>query len=123
MAVAAQVAQTPVPPTPPTPQQTSPEFGRVVVTISVEGLRVPAMRVQLRDVEGNITIGQTLSDGNGQATIPDVPPGRYVVFGTRDGFHDAESAPFTVAAGGTAQVLVETQLMLDENVIVIPTNC
>jgi hypothetical protein len=122
MAVAAQVAQTPVPPTPPTPQQTSPEFGRVVVTISVEGLRVPAMRVQLRDVEGNITIGQTLSDGNGQATIPDVPPGRYVVFGTRDGFHDAESAPFTVAAGGTAQVLVETQLMLDENVIVIPSN-
>jgi len=122
MAAAAQVTQTPVPPPPQTPPQTSQEFGRVVVTISVEGLRVPAVRVELRDVAGNISIGQTISDLIGQATIPDVPPGRYVVLATREGFHAAESAPFTVVAGGTVQVLVETRLMLEENVVVIPSN-
>ncbi len=123
VAAPAQVAQTPVPPQTPTPPQTSPDFGRVVVTISVEGLRVPVVRVQLRDVDGNMTISQTISDTVGQATIPDVPPGRYVILATREGFHDTESTPFTVVAGGTAQVLVETQLMLTHEVVdVMPSN-
>jgi len=122
MAAAAQVAQPPVPP-PPTPQAQTATTGRVVVTLTVEGLRVPAARVQLRDVEANITIGETISDVVGQATIPDVPPGRYVILATREGFHDTESAPFTVVAGGTAQVLVETQLMLVREVVdVMPSN-
>ena len=123
------VSSGPVPPqttaqqTPPAQQQTSGP-GRVVATISVEGLRVPAVTVQLRDADGNIAIGQTTSDVLGQATIPDVPPGRYIVRATREGFENAESAPFVVASGGTAHVLVEMRLtFVRESVeVVVPAN-
>jgi hypothetical protein len=124
-AVAGATPQTQTGAAPPTPQPPAQAAttGRVLVTVSIESLRVPAVRIQLRDVEGNITIGQTTSDVVGQAAIPDVPPGRYVVLATREGFHDAASAPFTVAAGQTAQVLVEMQLMLTpESVDVMPSN-
>jgi TonB-dependent receptor-like protein/carboxypeptidase family protein len=106
------------------PQQTPVQPGRVVVTIATEGLRVPAVTVYLRSVDRNIVIGQTLSDAVGQATIPDVPPGSYVVRGAREGFADAESAPFTVADGETVQVLVEMRLtFVRESVdVVVPAN-
>src|SRR6478672_7923645 len=83
--------------------------GRVVVTIAAEGLRIPAVRVELHNVDGNILVGQTISDAVGQVTFPDVAPGRYTVRATRDGFADAESAPFTVH-GNTEHVLVEMRL-------------
>ena len=106
------------------PQQTPAQAGRVVITIVTEGLRVPAVTVYLRSVDRNIVIGQTLSDAVGQATIPDVPPGRYVVRGAREGFADAESAPFAVAGGETAQVLVEMRLtFVRESVdVIVPAN-
>src|SRR5262245_36412444 len=66
--------------------------GRVVVTISVEGVRVPAVNVALRSVDGNVVIGQTTSDAIGQVTFPDVPAGQYVIRAIRDGFAESESS-------------------------------
>jgi hypothetical protein len=84
----------------------------VVATITVlEGtVRMGGVDVALRAVDGNVVLAQTISDGTGQVTIPDVPPGRYIVVATRPGFESATSAPFEVQAGETAQVLVDLQL-------------
>ncbi len=101
-----------------------PAPGRVVVTIALEGLRIPAVTVELRDTTANITIGQTTSDGVGQVTFPDVPPGRYIVRAVREGFANAEAAPFTVHPGATEQVLIEMRLtFVRESVsVVAPAN-
>jgi hypothetical protein len=79
---------------------------RVVVTIVVEGLRIPAVDVELRNVGSNVVIAKTTSDAVGQVTFPDVSAGRYVVRAVREGFADAESSPFNVSPGETEQVLV-----------------
>src|SRR3954451_5168418 len=50
---------------------------RVVVTIVVEGLRIPAVDVELKKVDGNVVIAKTTSDVVGQVTFPDVSAGRY----------------------------------------------
>ena len=96
----------------------------VIVTIVIEGLRIPAVSVELRNVDGNIVVGKTTSDVVGQVTFPDVSPGRYVVQAVRDGFADTESAPFNVSPGETEQVLVEMRLtFVRESVdVVAPTN-
>src|SRR5262245_43625961 len=98
--------------------------GRVVVTISVEGVRVPSVNVALRSVDGNVVIAQTMSDAIGQVTFPDVPAGRYVVRAVRDGFAETESAPFIVSGGEIEQVLVEMRLtFVRESVeVVVPAN-
>src|SRR4029453_12283086 len=85
------------------PAQSGP--ARVIVTIAVEGLRIPAVDVELRNVNGNVVVGKTTSDVVGQVTFPDVSPGRYVVHAVRDGFADSDSAPFEVSAGETEQGL------------------
>jgi hypothetical protein len=99
-------------------------MARVVVTIAVEGLRIPNVQVELRNVDGNIVIGRTTSDTVGQVTFPDVPPGRYLVRAVRDGFANTESSPFSVTAGETEQVLVEMRLtFVRESVdVVVPAN-
>jgi Carboxypeptidase regulatory-like domain/TonB dependent receptor-like, beta-barrel len=106
--------------------QQAPRSGpaRVVVTIVVEGLRIPAVEVELRNVDRNVVIGQTTSDAVGQVTFPDVPPGRYRVHAARDGFADTESAPFSVSPGEIEQVLVEMRLtFIRESVdVVAPAN-
>ncbi len=98
--------------------------GRVVVTISLEDVRVPGVTVSLRDVDRNVQVAQTTSDVIGQVTFPDIPPGRYVVRAIREGFADAESAPFTVRGGTTEQVLVEMRLtFVRESVeVFVPAN-
>jgi hypothetical protein len=105
-------------------QATTTGPGRVVVTVSVESLRIPAVRIELRSVDANVPIAQTLTDAVGQATFPDVPPGRYLVRSARDGFADHESAPFNVNSGETEQVLVEMRLtFVRESVdVVVPAN-
>ncbi len=65
--------------------------GRVSVTLALEGVRIPAVNVELRSVDGNVVVAQTTSDAVGQVTFPDVPAGRYVVRAVRDGFADSES--------------------------------
>jgi Carboxypeptidase regulatory-like domain/TonB dependent receptor-like, beta-barrel len=98
--------------------------GRIVVTIALEQLRIPAVDVELRSVDGNIVVGKTTSDAVGQVTFPDVRPGRYKVHATRDGFADTDSAPFEVSAGEVEQVLVEMRLtFVRESVdVVVPAN-
>ena len=100
------------------------EAGRVVVTIALEGVRIPGVTASLRSVDGNVVVAQTTSDGIGQATFPDVPAGRFVITTTRDGFLDGESSAFEVRGGATAQVLVEMQLtFVRESVeVVVPAN-
>jgi hypothetical protein len=98
--------------------------GRVVVLVSVEGLRIPNVDVELRSVDGNIGVGRTTSDFIGQVTFPDVPAGRYIVRAVREGFADAETAPFVVQSGATEQVLMEMRLtFVRESVdVVVPAN-
>jgi Carboxypeptidase regulatory-like domain/TonB dependent receptor-like, beta-barrel len=98
--------------------------GRVTVTVSVEGVRIPNVNVALRSVDGNIVVAQTTSDSIGEVAFPDVPPGRYIVRSTRDGFADHESAPFTVKSGLAERVLVEMRLtFVRESIdVVVPAN-
>ncbi len=98
--------------------------GRIVVTIAVEGIRIPAVQVELRDLDRNVVVGETTSDAVGQVTFPDVTPGRYGIRAVREGFADTESAPFTVSSGEREQVLVEMRLtFVRESVeVVVPAN-
>ncbi len=98
--------------------------GRVVVTLALESLRIPQVAVELRNVDGNVVIAKSESDGVGQVSFPDVPPGRYVVGALRDGFAEVTSAPFAVHAGATERVLVEMRLVfVRESVnVVAPAN-
>jgi hypothetical protein len=86
--------------------------GRVVATITtLEGsVHLPGVEVELRESESGLVIAKTLSDGSGQVTFPDVPPGMYVVGASRPGFMAKDSAPFLVRPGDTAQVIVDAQL-------------
>jgi len=95
-----------------------------VVTIALEGLRIPAVDVELRSLDTNVMVGKTTSDGVGQVTFPDVRAGRYLIHATRDGFADADSAPFTVSPGEIEQVLIEMRLtFVRESVdVVVPAN-
>ncbi len=105
-------------------QPAAAENGRIIVTIALEGLRIPAVTVELHDVTANVVIGKTTSDGVGQVTFPDVPAGRYLIKAVRDGFADAESAPFTVSSGEHEHVLIEMRLtFVRESVnVVAPAN-
>jgi TonB-dependent receptor-like protein/carboxypeptidase family protein len=106
----------------PPPAQSGP--ARVIVTIVVEGLRIPAVDVELKNVDGNVVVGKTTSDVVGQVAFPDVTPGRYVVHAVREGFADTDSAPFSVSPGETEQVLIEMRLtFVRESVdVVVPAN-
>ena len=80
--------------------------------------------VELVNVDTNVVVARSTSDGVGQVAFPDVPAGRYSVHAKRDGFADVTSPPFTVHAGGTEQVLVEMHLVfIRESVsVVAPAN-
>ena len=95
----------------------------MVVTIALEGVRIPGVTASLRSVDGNVVVAQTTSDGIGQATFPDVRLD-VVITTSRDGFLDGESSAFEVRGGATAQVLVEMQLtFVRESVeVVVPAN-
>jgi hypothetical protein len=96
--------------------------GRVTVTATIDSLRIPSVTVALRDLDRNVRVAQTTTDATGQATFPDVPPGRYSVHASRDGFVELDSPAFRVEAGETKQVLFEMQLtLIRENVdVVVP---
>src|SRR5215212_2954102 len=88
--------------------------GRVVATITtLEGtVHMPGVQVELRDPDQRMVIAKTLTDGAGQVTFPDVPPGRYIITASRPGFEPRDSTVFAVRAGETAQVILDTRLML-----------
>jgi hypothetical protein len=89
-----------------------PTTGRIVATITtLEGtVHMPGMQVELRDPERTMVIARTVTDGAGQVIFPDVPPGRYIISVSRAGFVDRDSTVFTVRAGETAQILLDTRL-------------
>jgi hypothetical protein len=96
---------------PPTSVRSS-GYGRVVATVTVlEGtVRMAGVDMELRALDGNVTLAKTMSDGAGQVTFPDVAPGRYIINATRPGFVPTSSAPFDVRAGETEQVLIDIHL-------------
>lgn len=89
-----------------------PAAGRVVATITtLEGtVHMAGMQVELRDPATMLMMARTMTDGAGQVVFPDVPPGRYVIAVSRPGFIDGESTTFTVRAGETAQILLDTRM-------------
>ena len=95
-----------------TPETEQVTTGRVVATITaLEGtVHLPGMPVELRDDPARMVIAKTITDGAGQVVFPDIPPGRYIISVTRPGFESRESPVFTVNAGDTAQVLLDTRL-------------
>jgi hypothetical protein len=54
-----------------------------------------------------------VTDGAGQVTFPDVPTGEYLIAASRPGFLPRESTTFTVGAGATRQVLLDTPLTFE----------
>ena len=68
--------------------------GRVVATITtLEGtVHMPGVQVELRAPDQRIVIAKTLTDGAGQVTFPDVPPGRYIITASRPGFEPRDSS-------------------------------
>ena len=88
------------------------QAGRVVTTVTVlEGtVRMPVVTVELRSVGDTTVLAKTVTDGAGQATFPDIPPGRYVVQASGSSLMTTESAPFEVRAGAVAQVLLDVRL-------------
>ena len=71
---------------------------------------MPGVEVELRAPDEGLVIARSLTDGAGQVTFPDVPPGRYIITTARAGFVTRDSTVFTVTADETAQVLLDTQL-------------
>ena len=57
------------------PQSPTFDNGRIVVTISLRRLRIPAVIVELRSIDGNVVLAKTTSDVVGQVTFPDVRHG------------------------------------------------
>ncbi len=104
------------------PAQTQPAAqanGRVVVTLTVESLRIPAVEVELFSTTDAKVMATTTSDALGQVVFADVPPGPYVVRARREGFADVESSPFNVGAGSTEQVLIEMRLTFVRESVVV----
>jgi hypothetical protein len=95
-----------------TPAQPPATTGRVVATVTaLEGrVHMPGMDVELREAEQGTVIAKTITDGAGQVIFPGVPEGRYIIAVSRAGFVATDSPVFTVRAGETAQVLIDTKL-------------
>lgn len=96
-----------------TPHESQPVgAGRVIATVTtLEGtVQMAGVEVELRGVADGLVIAKTTTDSAGQVVIPDVPPGRYVIRGTRRGFDASESSPFDVRAGQSSQVLLDIPL-------------
>jgi hypothetical protein len=100
------------PPPPPGSPPQAPTAGRVVATITVlEGtVHIGGVDVELLALDGGVVLARTITDGAGQATFPDVPPGRYAIRASRPGFEPTDSPPFDVRAAETAHVLLDVRL-------------
>src|SRR5262245_26516584 len=71
---------------------------------------MPGVHVELRAASDVTILASTMTDGSGNVTFPDVPPGRYLVTAAREGFRPIDSATFSVRANEVAEVLVDIQL-------------
>jgi hypothetical protein len=86
--------------------------GRVAVTVTtLEGaVHMPSVVVELRGTAGGPVVARSLTDAVGQVTFEGVAPGEYTIAASRPGFLDRASPPFTVRAGETTGVLLDTPL-------------
>ncbi|HEV2446420.1 MAG TPA: carboxypeptidase-like regulatory domain-containing protein, partial [Candidatus Sulfopaludibacter sp.] len=74
----------------------SPTGPTITVTVlDSSTLPVPAVRVQVRSGESVVASADT--DEKGQAQFPDLPPGRYTVSASKEGFQAAERQELEVA--------------------------
>ena len=82
----------PRPPSRRTEPQAAQANGRMVATVTaLDGeLRMPAVEVELRTLDGNMTLARSRTDAIGQVMFPDVPPGRYIIRAQREGFEPSE---------------------------------
>jgi hypothetical protein len=89
-----------------------PTTGRVVATITtLDGaVHLPGVQVELREANGGPVIAKTVTDGSGQVTFPDIPPGQYIIGAAPPGFVGRDSAAFIVRPNETTQVLLDTPL-------------
>src|SRR5262245_13916188 len=89
-----------------------PTSGRVLATITtLEGtVNMSGVVVELRTSSDSTVLAKTTTDGAGRVTIPEVPPGSYIIRADRPGFLPKDSPPFEVKAGDTAQVLIDIRL-------------
>ena len=71
---------------------------------------MPGVEVELKTAGEKMTLAKTITDGAGQVSFPDVPPGRYFISATRPGFVSQDSAQFDVRSGETAHVLLDIHL-------------
>jgi hypothetical protein len=94
------------------PQPVQPASSRVALTVTtLEGtVRMPGVDVELREAPDGLVLARTVTDGAGQVTFPDVPPGRYLVSASRPGFVSRNSAPFDVKPAAVVEVLLDIQL-------------
>jgi hypothetical protein len=88
------------------------EPGRVVATVTtLDGtVHMPGIEVELLEADERVIIAETVTDGAGQVTFPDVPAGRYLITASGPGFVAGDSTVFEVRPGATAQVLFDAQL-------------
>jgi hypothetical protein len=88
------------------------EVGKIIATITtLEGtVHMPGVQVELRAAADGLTIAKTTTDGGGQVSFPDVPPGKYLLAASRPGFVTTLSPTFDVSRGETKQVLLDIQL-------------
>jgi len=97
------------PPQRPAPNDANGEVFATVTTL--EGtVYLPGVEVGLRTSSDPTVIARSTTDGAGQVVFPDVPPGRYIVTGSRPGFLSKASPEFEVRAGTVARVLLDIQL-------------
>ena len=87
--------------------------GRVVVTITtLEGaVHMSGVDVELRGASGGLVIARSLTDGAGEVTFADVPPGDYIIRASRPGFASRDSTVFTVKSHEDTRVLLDTPLV------------
>jgi hypothetical protein len=88
------------------------DTGRILATVTtLEGtVHMSGVQLELRTSSDVTVLAQTVTDGAGLVTFPDIPPGRYVIRATRPGFVSKDSAAFRVRAGTVAKVLIDIQL-------------
>jgi TonB dependent receptor/Carboxypeptidase regulatory-like domain len=88
------------------------DTGRVVVTVTTleGGVHLSGVHVELHSRERDVTIARSTTNGAGQVLFTDVPSGHYLVEVSRDDIAGRTSTEFTVRAGETAHVLLDTRL-------------
>lgn len=86
--------------------------GRIVATVTMlDGtVSVPGVDLELRTFDDPAILAKSVTDGAGQVTFPDIPPGRYLIIGSRPGFVTKSSAEFEVRLGAAARVLLDMQM-------------